>query len=278
MDIKLRATIVATATIAVTILVMAIEIRFGILRAMIGSYWPVNIPADCGPSCAATLTVTSGAAVSAAVMALTGVANVALVAISITLLWGNLKEARKVSTEASKSTAAAQEAVEQTRLATDANLVIGRQQIRAYLGTGDCSIRNEASNIKVTVSVFNSGQTPARQVVIEFTAVVMPKGTKSWTDPRVIGASRTFGLSDLAAGEHRPIERTVISKEEVDQSPSDRSPPFEVEIECTLRYRDVFDQWHTERPIAYHRSMETIGGASEVLYRKLQPRNISDPE
>jgi len=278
MDIKTRAIVVVSAAVTLTILALAVEIRFGIFRAMTGGYWPLNIPPDCSPSCATALLIESGAAASAAVMALTGLANVALVSISIMLLWGNLKEARIVSAEAAKSSAAAQAAVDQAKHATESNLAIGRQQVRAYLGTGDCEVRVVDGTLKVTIGVFNSGQTPARQVAIEFVSIVLPRGTSSWTDPGVVGQSFTFGLSDLAAGENRPIERTVITKEEMERSNFNPTPPLAVEIECLLRYRDVFDEWHTERPIAYHRSVNMIGGTPVGLYRKLQPRSSSERE
>jgi hypothetical protein len=184
------------------------------------------------------------------IIGLASILGLALTGIGVWLILLNLREARKVTTEAIRSADAAHASVDEARKATkaaeDAVLEtrrVGEAQVRAYLTLIEASIEYTTDKFRprVHLRVKNTGQSPALDVSIYYTTVIQGRG--GYEPPGELPSIYGRKIANhIGAGmdEHAAMDM------DGDEGRSDPRQPLPDRLSFTmegfLQYRTVFDE------------------------------------
>lgn len=203
--------------------------------AIVFAYVPPNPPANCGEGCADNLDLLAQTHMASAawVMAVIAAAGTVIGLITLVMIYLTLVQAKR-SADAAKQV-------------VDVTLDVGKRQIRAYLNAESAVVKMPGSLpfLSVTISIRNSGQSPALQIrgrvwlrVIEY----LDGGDDGYDSSTALELHAPLIPADISAGDTTEYFLSYIAlnvKPSLLQTLQDGTNlAFELHIEGS--YKDVF--------------------------------------
>lgn len=124
---------------------------------------------------------------------------------------------------------------------------IGEKQVKAYLSITVVTVsvelaimdRGEVAVWNLSVAIKNSGQSPARNVLLSI------KNTQSGSD------NGETSIGDISSGEEVPVTYMLPASVDVAKARGGKGNDFGTDISIWLSYRDIFDRTEEIGPIEY---------------------------
>lgn len=168
--------------------------------------------------------------------------SAALGAWSLYLIRENLIEARKVSREAERSAKAAEDAILTTR-------EMGMAQVRAYIAVTGVNFVKERMGWRISISMTNSGQTPADTVKAIAELIVVGRVEDNFVHEHFKGSGNTY-LANIPAG--GSIEADVFVP---DADTAGQQAIFDeggaIRVEGSIDYNTVFKGKRESEPLRF---------------------------